>query len=129
MACEAFTAIQRALAQSSDHSAAVEEAHYAIKFGDIRRLSNFTMCEARWIIQQWWGILGLRGVPPKPIRERQVFDSEDLNTKVSHVVQDVLAPAVSETLKDVIRETILSMAPEIMAQLAQHAQSMGEYVP
>lgn len=134
MACEAFTAVQRALAKSSDHSAAVEEAHYAIKYGDVRRLSSFTMWEARWIIQQWWGVLGLRGVPPRPIRDRQVFEEEDLSAKVSRVVESTvkaaLAPAINGTLKDIVQETMLSMAPSIIAHLAQHhAQSLGGCIP
>lgn len=134
MACEGFAAIQQALARSSDHSASVEEAHYAIKFGDIRRLSNFTVWEARWIIQQWWAILGLGGEPPKPIRERQVLNEEDLNTKVHRVVetsvQAAMGPIVTETLKELkenMRETMKSMAPEIISYLAQLYQQSSLY--
>lgn len=49
---ETFTAVQRALADSSDHSVAVENAHYAIKFNDVRRLSNLEIWQARWLVQQ-----------------------------------------------------------------------------
>lgn len=43
-----FADLQQITAGSSDHSVAIEEHHYAIRFDDIPRLSNLVICRTRY---------------------------------------------------------------------------------
>lgn len=95
---ESFTAVQRALADSSDHSVETEQGHYAIKHGDAPRISNLIIWRSRWVIQEWWKVLALTGEPLRPLCERQVFQEDDLTTRVTRTVDSAVEAALPGAL-------------------------------
>lgn len=102
----AFADVQKALADSSDHSIAVEEAHYAIKYGDVTRLTNFAMSQARWVSQQWQKVLGMSGPPLRPLRERAVFNEEDLASRINRVLEATVSARLPALLEDALQKAL-----------------------
>lgn len=119
---ESFTAVQRALADSSDHSVQTEEGHYAIKHGDAPRMSNLTIWRSRWVIQEWWKVLALAGEPLRPLRERQIFQEEDLTVRITRTVDAAVQsslPAALSTSLDRAMPEFLNSIQRLMPGLAQ----------
>lgn len=111
MANRAFADAESALAENSDHSVETENAHYAIKFGDVTRLTNFTVCQSRWVARQWQAVLGMAGPPLRPLKERALFVDEDLSTRVMKLVEDKL----TASLPSIIASAIKNALPDLIA--------------
>lgn len=111
---ESFTAVQRALADSSDHSVQTEEGHYAIKHGDAPRLSNLVIWRSRWVIHEWWKVLALNGEPLRPLRERQVFQEDDITTRVTRTVDTAIASSLPGALSASLDRAIPDFLQSIM---------------
>lgn len=116
---EAFTAVQRALADSSDHSVAIEDHHYAIKFGDIPRLSNLVISRTRWLLTEWWGVLAFSGEPLRPLVERQMFDEIDLSSRINRVVETTLTSSIEKNMASIVEGSIRALLPTVVAQVIQ----------
>ncbi|KAF7978995.1 hypothetical protein HWV62_44265 [Athelia sp. TMB] len=112
---DSFNAIQHALADSSDHSVNTEQQHYAIKHGDTPRLSNLVVWRARWVIHQWWKVLALDGEPLCPLRQREVFQEENINTHVSRTV----AAAIQSSLPNALAASLETAMPALLQSIAQ----------
>ncbi|KAG2340022.1 P-loop containing nucleoside triphosphate hydrolase protein [Suillus weaverae] len=61
---DSYDAADNILAESADHSTAIDQSHYALVQGGVPRLSNNTMCKHRWLGDQWHSVLGLGPFPP-----------------------------------------------------------------
>lgn len=103
MASRAFADAESALAENSDHSVETEKAHYALKFGDVTRLTNFTVCQGRWVARQWQAVLGMSGPPPRPLKERAMFEDDDLSTRVMKLVEAKLAAELPSIMENAIK--------------------------
>lgn len=112
MATRAFADAERALAQNSDHSVDTENSHYAIKFGDVTRLTNFKVCECRWVSRKWQGVLGLCGPLVRPLIETALLEDEDFSTRVLKLVDVKL----SSELSSIVTGAIKTLLPDLIAQ-------------
>lgn len=108
----AFADAQRAQAASSDHSVDVENSHYAIKFNDVRRLSNYDLSEARWLSNEWQKVLGMCGPPLRPLQERAVFQEEDLVTRINRVVEATLKECLPRAIANALQQAAINPAPD-----------------
>ena len=120
-----FALIQRALADSSDHSVQVEREHYAIKPGDAPRLSNLEIWRLRFVLKQWWRVLGLHGEPLRPLRDRQQLDEEDLTARVSRTIDAALSSALPAALETALERATPAFLPILLKQL----QKLGAHGP
>lgn len=118
---ESFTAVQRALADSSDHSIQTEEGHYAIKHGDAPRLSNIVIWRSRWVVQEWWKVLAMSGEPLRPLRERQVFQEEDLTIRITRTVNAVLESALPIALSTSLDHAM----PAFLSSIQHHLPALA----
>lgn len=109
---DSYANAQRAQAESSDHSVAVENSHYAIKYNDVRRLSNFALWEARWVAHEWQKVLGMFGPPLRPLRERALFKEEDLIARVNRVVEETLKDCLPNAIANAFRQSAIRQAPD-----------------
>lgn len=100
---DTFTIVQRAQADSSDHSVAIENSHYGIKFNDVRRLSNYDLYESRWLTTEWQKTLGMFGPALRPLRERGVFKKEELHVEMKRVVVESLNTILPEAINNAVK--------------------------
>ncbi|KAF8121027.1 hypothetical protein EV363DRAFT_1187412, partial [Boletus edulis] len=96
---EAFPCADDALAEAADHTTEIDVTHYANVHGAFPRLSNNTLCQQRWLSEEWSSLLGLGPhSPPDPIRvvrktlgERQTVHRMAESTEtISMVVADAV---------------------------------------
>lgn len=106
MASRAFSDAERAMAENSDHSLETELHHYSLKFGDVARLTNFTVAQGRWVARQWQSVLGMSGPPPRPLKDRALFEDEDLSTRVMKLVEAKLAAELPTIMANAIKMAI-----------------------
>lgn len=111
MANESFTNVQRAQAESSDHSVSVEREHYALKLNDVRRLSNFALWGARWVTHEWQKVLGMHGPPLRPLRERAIFKEEELIARVNRVVEETLKACLPVAIAKALEQPAIKPLP------------------
>ncbi|KAG1835871.1 hypothetical protein F4604DRAFT_1944010 [Suillus subluteus] len=100
------------LAESADHSTAVDLSHYAVVQGGAPRLSNNSMCKHRWLGDQWHSLLGLGPFPPPEairITKRNAANGTTFQTMSAQLMKTVqthldsfFATEFKETLKDSI---------------------------
>ncbi|KAG2033932.1 hypothetical protein BDR03DRAFT_984745, partial [Suillus americanus] len=115
---DSYDAADGILAESADHSTAVDHSHYAVVQGGMPRLSNNSMCKHRWLGDQWHSLLGLGPFPPpEPIRITRknavngttfwTMSAELMKTVQTHL-DSFFAKEFKETLKDSISARFVS---------------------
>lgn len=111
---ETFTAVQRAMAASSDHSVAIESSHYAIQYKDIPRLTASFIWEARYVIKEWWAAIGASGIESDysvPLRSRAALNVEDISCQIIRRVEEKLATSMDAMLGKILPSIIAGVLP------------------
>ncbi|KAF7965750.1 hypothetical protein HWV62_42010 [Athelia sp. TMB] len=113
---DTFTLVQGLLSDSSDHSVAIENANYAIPYGDVTRLTNLAMWEANWLWKQWMATLGMSGKPLLPLKERAAVNEEQLGERVQRVVEATVKSSLPTILASVLEGLLKEALPGIVHQ-------------
>lgn len=99
---EAFPCADEVLAEAADHTTEVDATHYANVHGAFPRLSNNTLCQQRWLSEEWSSLLGLGPHPPpdpvrvvrKTFKERQTIDKMGLAAELTEAISTAIVDAV-----------------------------------
>jgi hypothetical protein len=112
------------LAESADHSTAIDHSHYAVVHGGIPRLSNNSMCKHRWLGDLWHSLLGLGPFPPpEAIRVKQRNEAngttfELMSAQLMKTVQTHLDTFFATEFKVTLKDSI-------SAVLREHDEQLG----
>lgn len=112
---ESYDYADSILAESADHSIAMDHGHYAMVQGVVPRLSNNTICKHRWLGDQWHSVLGLGPLsPPEAIRIRR-----------KNVVNGTNLQSVSDVVRKIMEETLQSFFHSQYAEILKDAVCAG----
>ncbi|KAG2336601.1 hypothetical protein BDR05DRAFT_953250 [Suillus weaverae] len=98
------------LAESADHSTGIDHGHYAVVHGTVPRLSNNTMCQQRWLGDQWSRFLGFGPLPPQaPVRlsHQPAAANDDNAQSISAQVAAATGSILTSFLTDQVQQALV----------------------